>query len=217
MVPPSASSPEQLAFEQRLGKRRAVDRDERLAAPRREVVDRPRDQLLAGARLAFDQHGRADRRHLLDLDQQLLDSRRLADDAGALLQLAALDQPPHRGGDLGGVGRLGEERREAQLAGEPLGVGLRRLDQPERGDGAVAGDGHHPCPSRFVQSAGDDQAVGLAGADGGPHLVQRGRELRREPRALEVGVEADGLLEVLGGDDDAISHGSAQPSAVSPQ
>ena len=198
--------PEQLALEQRFGQRRAVDGDEGLAATRREVVDRARHQLLAGAGLALDEHRGADRRHVLDLDEHLLDGRRFADDAGALLQPAALDQPAHRGGDLDGVGRLGEERRQAELARQPFGVGLRSLDQTERGDGAVAGDGHDPRPRGLVQPAGDDQAVGLARADRRPHLVQRGRELGHEPRPLEVGVDADRLLEVLGGDDDAISH-----------
>ena len=41
---------EQLALEQRLGDRRAVDRDERERRARAELVDRLRDQLLAGAR-----------------------------------------------------------------------------------------------------------------------------------------------------------------------
>ena len=67
---------EQLALEQRLGQGGAVDRDERLAPPGREVVDRLGDQLLAGARFALDQHRARDRRHLLDLDQQFLDRPR---------------------------------------------------------------------------------------------------------------------------------------------
>src|SRR5581483_9511606 len=43
---------EELALEQRLGDRRAVDRDEAAAVPRRQPVERAREQLLAGARLA---------------------------------------------------------------------------------------------------------------------------------------------------------------------
>ena len=48
---------EQLAFEQSLRNRRTVDRQKRpLAAA--AIVDRPRDQLLAGAAFAGDQHAR---------------------------------------------------------------------------------------------------------------------------------------------------------------
>src|SRR5439155_22887477 len=47
---------EQLRLEQRLGQRRTVLRDERPAAPRRARVDRARDELLARAALALDEH-----------------------------------------------------------------------------------------------------------------------------------------------------------------
>ena len=49
---------EQLALEQRLGERRAVQLDERAVRARRPLVDRVGDELLAGAALAGDQHGR---------------------------------------------------------------------------------------------------------------------------------------------------------------
>ncbi len=45
---------EQLRFEQRLDNRRAVDRDERPLAPAAQLVNLPRDELLAGARFALD-------------------------------------------------------------------------------------------------------------------------------------------------------------------
>ena len=50
---------EELGVEQVLGQRRAVDDDEGPAGARRGVVDGARDELLAGARLALDEHGRA--------------------------------------------------------------------------------------------------------------------------------------------------------------
>ena len=43
---------EQLRFDQAVGQRRAAHLDERLVRAQRVVVDRVRDQLLAGARLA---------------------------------------------------------------------------------------------------------------------------------------------------------------------
>ncbi len=72
---------EQLALEQRLGDRGAVHRDERLAARRAFVVDAAREQLLAGARLAHDQHRRqAARRHLARAIQRVPDRVALTDD-----------------------------------------------------------------------------------------------------------------------------------------
>src|SRR6185503_10049970 len=48
----------QLALEERRRHRGTVDGDERLIAARRQVVQRARDQLLAGTGLAGDEHGR---------------------------------------------------------------------------------------------------------------------------------------------------------------
>ena len=47
---------EELRLEKLLRKRRAVDRDERLAGARRALVNQPGDDLLAGPRLAGDEH-----------------------------------------------------------------------------------------------------------------------------------------------------------------
>src|SRR5262249_28988153 len=52
---------EQLALDQRLGDRRAVDRDERAVPTIGEIVDRARDQLLTRAALAVDENGRGAR------------------------------------------------------------------------------------------------------------------------------------------------------------
>ena len=60
--------------------RGAVQLDQRTVAPARGVVDRARDQLLAGSRLAEDQHGRVHRRDLLHLGQRRAQARRAADD-----------------------------------------------------------------------------------------------------------------------------------------
>src|SRR5262245_14243943 len=48
---------EQLGFEQRFDKRGAIDGDERAVATKTEIVNLPRDELLADAALAFEQHG----------------------------------------------------------------------------------------------------------------------------------------------------------------
>ncbi len=64
---------EQLALEERRRHRAAVDRDERLVAPVGELVHRARDELLAGAGLAGDEHGRIAHRDSLRELERLLD------------------------------------------------------------------------------------------------------------------------------------------------
>ena len=89
---------EELAFEKVLGDRRAVDRDEAPALARRKVVQRAREQLLAGPRLAEDQHRRGGRRDLLDGPADPLHLRVARDDAGHRRRLlrdhAAAGSPP---------------------------------------------------------------------------------------------------------------------------
>src|SRR6185436_20444014 len=85
----SGASPENLlGLEQVLGDGPAVDADEGALGPRGAVVDLPRDQLLAGAGLAGDEHGDVGRGHLLDLAEDLLHGRRRAQD---LAEAHALD------------------------------------------------------------------------------------------------------------------------------
>jgi hypothetical protein len=72
---------EQLALEQRLGDRAAVDRHEGPGGARAEPVDGVGGQLLAGAALAEDQHRRVHRRDLADRREDLLDARARAQHA----------------------------------------------------------------------------------------------------------------------------------------
>ena len=65
---------EQLALEERCRHRRAVDRDKRLLATRREVVQRAGDELLTGTGLAGDQ----DRRIAIGDAADMLDGPRIA-------------------------------------------------------------------------------------------------------------------------------------------
>ena len=72
--------PEQLALEQPGRNRRTVDLDERPLTALAQIVQRTRDQFLAGAGLAEDEHRRVGRRHRLDLMEDALQRRRVADD-----------------------------------------------------------------------------------------------------------------------------------------
>ena len=81
---------EELALEQARRDGGAVDLDEAALAPRAALVDRARDQLLAGARLAADQHRRAGGRHRLHQLQHLPERGRLADDVVEVVRGADL-------------------------------------------------------------------------------------------------------------------------------
>ena len=71
---------EQLALDQRGRDGAAVDAHHGTAAPRAPLVDLRREQLLAGAGLAEEQHRRVGRRHLLDLIDDATHRGTLADD-----------------------------------------------------------------------------------------------------------------------------------------
>src|SRR5262245_35288456 len=60
----AACVPEELTLEKIGGDRGAVERDEQLLLPGRELVDRAGDELLSGARLPRHEDGASGRRHL---------------------------------------------------------------------------------------------------------------------------------------------------------
>ena len=109
---------EQLRLEQLVGKRRAVDGDERPVLAARSLVNEARDDFLAGARLAGEEHRGFRLRDARRVRQDVLPLRRMADHAalaGARLELAG------QRGDL----RLELRRRLARG-----GVAAVRLGQP---------------------------------------------------------------------------------------
>src|SRR5262249_8732934 len=71
---------EQLALEDPFGERLAVHGDERLADAVAPVMEETRDELLPGAALALDEHGRAARRHPSHEIEELAAARALGDD-----------------------------------------------------------------------------------------------------------------------------------------
>ena len=72
---------EQLALQQALRQRAAVDREERALGPGGQLVDVARDDFLAGAALALDQHRRVGGRHLLGELEHVDEALGLADAA----------------------------------------------------------------------------------------------------------------------------------------
>ena len=79
---------EQQRRDQRRRHRAAIDDHELVLAARARVVDRARDDLLADAGLALDQHRRVDARELVHEPRDLADRFAVADELGAARDLA---------------------------------------------------------------------------------------------------------------------------------
>ena len=136
---------EELALQQGLAERRAVEAHQRRLGAGAGAVDHLGDQLLAGAGLALDEDAGAARRHLLDHPQQLDHAGVRADDVPESVALAEpLAQPAvllHQAGALHGALDHHRQHREIEGLGEVVvGALLHRLDGV--GDGAEGGHHH---------------------------------------------------------------------------
>src|SRR5207344_1209538 len=89
----------ELALEERLGERGAVDRHERALAAAAVRVDRLGDQFFSGAALARDEHRRVRRRDAHDAAEHLADDTGPADD---VLELVAILELAREDRDLAG-------------------------------------------------------------------------------------------------------------------
>ena len=207
--------PEELALEQVLGDRGAVDGQQALLAALAVAVDGAGDKFLAAAALAGDKHRGVAHGHAADHLEHRLHRLGLADDVVAVL----LDGEGGLGG--GGVAefRRGLEGRvddhlhaegERLLAQEVKGTELHRLDD-RLGGAEGARDDHHrvgrfgPDPGKKVETSrgtqvhlGDDEIglleaedlEGVGGAGLGDHLHAGGLELVPGP-VEEVSLAVD--------------------------
>ncbi len=121
---------EQFGFQQVLRYRRGVDRDERRRGARAVPVQRARDQLLAGARFAGDQHRRVRMRQPSDRAKNFLHRRRLPEHLGCVGDRLRAEPPsPGLRRSRGGSARPRDRRRTAWAG--------TRSPALERRDGAV--------------------------------------------------------------------------------
>ena len=151
----------ELGLEEGVGEGGAVDGDERLARARAGVVDGARDQLLAGAALAADEHGALRARDHLDLVLEPAHRRALPDERGPdERHRLGLARPAGRGAAALGDGCDGAPE---VVGGAGLAVvsdpRARRLDR--LADGRVRREQHDVGRGRrLVQLAGEREAVG---------------------------------------------------------
>ena len=158
---------EQLRLDQAVGQRRAAHLDERLLRAQRAVVDRVRDQLLAGARLAADQRGRVGAGDLGDLLEDLPHRTAAADQVREVVALAQLlpqvrvlvDQRPLVLLDQAvNLHRLRDHRRDdAEELGAALEVALGlvlEIDGQRADRAAVQADRHADEAQLLVRQLG---------------------------------------------------------------
>ena len=222
---------EQLGLEQRLGDRRAVDRDEGRARAPGHLVQHLGHEVLAGAALAGDEHrggGGRDPFHELDQSTHL---GRAADDHAGLPQraelaaqpghlaahLVALAQPAEQELEPIDVHRLGEEvegaladRLHRLLDGAEAGEhdeadpGIAPAHLAQQGEAAGAG-GHHEIGDHGVRPPGVEQLRGLRHAGGDADLV---------PPLLQIVAQALGRGAVVVHDHDSKRHRAFHPGWV---
>ena len=160
---------EELALDQLLGNGRAVDLHEGAGGAEAQVVDVPRDELLARAVLAEDQHAPVGGSGLRDVGAQRVEDGALPDHDPAMLDLL-LEGAVLRLELALAQGVLDHEQRllEGQrLLDEVLGAHAHGLD---RGlDGAVAGDDDHRHFGIERADAGQDLEPVHAGQ---PHVEE---------------------------------------------
>ncbi len=174
---------EELALQQALDHRAAVDHDERAGRTARPCVNRLREQLFAGAGLALDQDGRRGSRGPLELDQHAADlvgGGQELSEAADLLGLAC----PRLGGDT--------DRGSAEANGlsrpEHARVDPRRANP--RPVPAVEIHHHHAVEEQVeLCMAPRDAVVGELEIGAGPRTHAQGPEVAhdrpRDVRALD--------------------------------
>ena len=169
---------EELRFDERVRQGRAAHLDERLGRPLRVVVNRLRDQLLAGARLAADEDGGVGARDLRHLLADAVHRAAGAQDVREVVALAQfplqpdvlLDQPLAIGLDQAlDLDRVRDHRGDdaEELAGA-LVVSFRLVAQLDRQ--------HARRPAIEQQRDADERALRIAGCP----LAERG--LAADPR-----------------------------------
>jgi hypothetical protein len=183
----AAHVPEQLALDQLRRDGRAVHLDERPVAARRLAVNRARDELLAGAVLAGDEHARRRGGHLGDAVLQRPQRVRLPHHLEA--RVDALAQPRVLLGELHVLERVAQQHQDAvgveRLLEDVVGAELGRLDG--RLDRRVPAD-HDDGRSRVVLA---EQLQRLEPVHAG-HLDVEEDEVR-----LELLVQHDPLRRVV--------------------
>src|SRR5262245_11623427 len=222
---------EELALQQGLGDRRAVERHERLALARTPLVQGAGGNLLAGAALSGDEHRGArvgnppeqivDRRHRRARADQVPEVGRLLDDAAELLDL--LPQPPvldgtferdHEGVELD---RLGDE-----IVGARADGGDRRLERAEGRDhdgghvGVTADDllAELEAVHALQAQIGDDD-VDVALPQDVQRVRRRGAPCDRESSLAERRVERLAHAAVVVDEQHVASHDASLSSSAS--
>ena len=190
--------PEQLALEEALGDRRAVDGDERAVGATAVGVQRLGHELLAGAALAGDEHDRVGGSHPHDAPQNFADRGGPADDALEFVAVFELGrQKRNLAGEASAVERVANLDQQLLLGKRLLNVVERA--QPYGLDGAVDGAvrGHHDDLRQrlhLFDRAQHVDAVVRAHAQIGEHQVKCARSAH-----FHALIAVGGLVDLIAG------------------
>ena len=216
---------EQLGFHQVLGNRRHVQRDERRSRTRAVAMQRVGHQLLAGTRLAIDQHGDVGMAEATDGAKRLLHRRRLADDLRGVVAVSrlllvllflgvligALDQ---RHGVVD-VERLGQVLEGAALVGShrAIQVGVRGHDDHRQARVLLADLREHVQAAEAGHADVGDDHIRLLAGEAGQHAVSAVEALRGHAFLLQGLFQdpADGAVVVDDPDVFASAHADVAP------
>ena len=201
--------PEELTFEQAGGHRRTIQRDEGVRPARTEVVNRARNEFLARAGLAAEEHGRLGGRHGLDRGEDAAQRRTVPHDRREAAVAAELV-----GRIRGLVGRRVRAWRQLAAAGNRLLDGVEQVVVAARFGEEFDGPGFHGAHRhRDVAVTGEEnnrhvtldlgqfllqiepaetweldiehQAAGDIRTRAAQERVRRGKGLDREPHGAE--------------------------------
>src|SRR5438874_559434 len=200
--------PEEFTLEERFGDSSTVDGHEGPGAPRPAAVQGARDQLLASAALACDEHRRLRLCHPCEqgeyvthrgaLTNELLKSRHLLERAAEALdggrEPALFDSPLEHQGEYLEVNRLGDEvvspctdgadgRLQALGGGQDDDRQLRPIGRNPRAELQPVHALHHHVGEHHVDFGGIEQAEGLRGRGCWLDLEVPTCELRLQQRA----------------------------------
>ena len=175
---------EELALEKPGGNRGAVHFDERPRLAGRQLVDRPGDELLTRSGLAANQHGRRSRADGLDLREDGLQRRRLADDLFEVVLAAQL------------VLEVDLLERELVAQRRDLLERERVLDRERDLTGRCREDRHVVVAERLAPQAADDDRADAVPA----------RAHRQEARRLDAELGEDRPVAGPDSRDDVTAH-----------
>ena len=190
---------EELRLEQRVGERAAIDGDERPGLARAVEMNRARDELLARAALALDEHGRLRRGDAIEPREHGLHRGPVADEVRVvvaslergLLLAHLLGEPADRRG-LPFEERLDARALDVELGGAPRELGVQaRVRERDRD---LIREREQHVDGAVVEEIAAEAVVDIERADDALGRADRHAEHRFQPHRVDRRVACEALV-----------------------